>query len=61
MVRSSMFVGWWQLLRNPRQAFRRPSVDSQDLIMHNRREAETVEAEKPEDEDGVRRASASAA
>ncbi len=32
MVRSSMFVGWWQMLRNPRAIFRRPSVDNEDMI-----------------------------
>lgn len=24
-----MFVGWWQLLRNPKGMFRRPSVDAE--------------------------------
>ena len=35
MVRSSMFVGWWQLLRNPRQVFRRPSVDAETTVAHS--------------------------
>jgi len=38
MLRQSMFIGWYELLRNPRKllaaiSHRRPSVDSQDFIM----------------------------
>lgn len=38
MIRRSMFVGWYELLRNPRQLLaivtrRRPSLDSEDFIM----------------------------
>ncbi|KAK0250064.1 hypothetical protein B0A54_01812 [Friedmanniomyces endolithicus] len=38
MLRSSMFTGWYELMRNPRQLLklfnpRRPSVGSQDFIM----------------------------
>ena len=28
-----MFVGWWTLLRDPRQLFRRPSIGDQDFVM----------------------------
>jgi len=38
MLRGSMFTGWYELMRNPRQLLklfnpRRPSVGSQDFIM----------------------------
>ena len=33
MIRWSMFVGWWELLRNPKTFFRRPSTGSEDFVM----------------------------
>ena len=37
MVRTSMFVGWWSLIRNPRNPFRRPSLENQDVLSDRRR------------------------
>lgn len=39
MVRWSMFVGWWQLILNPKQIFRRPSTGSEDFVMLSPRTA----------------------
>lgn len=33
MVRTSMFKGWWTLLRNPRGFFRRPSLDNETELV----------------------------
>ena len=49
MVRSSMFVGWWQLISNPQNPFRRPSLDGQEAN-NDRRKSLTLE--KTEDPDG---------
>lgn len=39
MVRWSMFVGWWELIRNPKQMFRRLSTGSEDFVMLSPRTA----------------------
>lgn len=39
MVRWSMLVGWWELMRNPQQIFRRPSTGSEDFVMLSPRTA----------------------
>jgi hypothetical protein len=32
-----MFVGWWSLIRNPRNPFRRPSLENQEVLRDRRR------------------------
>lgn len=33
MVRWSMLIGWYELIRNPKTLFRRPSTGSEDFVM----------------------------
>lgn len=55
MVRWSMLVGWWELIRNPRQMFRRPSTGSEDFVMLSPRTAASQQMQTIDS--GVRRRS----
>jgi hypothetical protein len=47
MVRSSMFIGWWQMVRNPRQFFRRPSLDNENLLAQGGQRVEAPPEPEP--------------